>query len=66
MTFHMIDPMGKPLSLYKTVLLLCVFYFIAAFSGEEVVCSYEELVRNYVVSLCVRVCVCVSMHYFQR
>ena len=48
-TSHDIDPMGKPLSLlYRTVLsVLCLL----AFSGEEVVCSYEELVRNYVVSL---------------
>ena len=50
-TSHDIDPMGKPLSLYKIVLPVCVFYCIAAFSGEEVVCSYEELVRNYVVSV---------------
>ena len=49
-TSHDIDPMGKPLSLYQYS--VCVFYCIAAFSGEEVVCSYEELVRNYVVSLC--------------
>ena len=42
---------------------MCVLYCIAAFSGEEVVCSYEELVRNYVVSLCEceYVCVCVCM-----
>ena len=32
-------------------------YCIAAFS-EEVVCSYEELVRNYVVSLCECECLC--------
>ena len=54
-TSHDIDPMGKPLSLYKIVLPVCVFYCIAAFSGEEVVCSYEELVRVF-VSVCVCVC----------
>ena len=53
--------MGKPLSLYKIVLPVCVFYCIAAFSGEEVVCSYEELVSNYVVSVYVWVCVCVCV-----
>ena len=44
-----------------SITCVCVLYCIAAFSGEEVVCSYEELVRNYVVSLCECECVCVCV-----
>ena len=40
---------------------MCVLNCIAAFSGEEVVCSYEELVKH-VVSVCMCVNhVCVSV-----